>query len=71
MNQLTFNDILTMVRSAARRIRENQAELSRLDSAIGGVLQGIIVLFALLGGGFQARHMHRRLRSAPATLVGE
>jgi simple sugar transport system permease protein len=42
-----------------------------LDSAIGGVLQGIIVLFALLGGGFQARHMHRRLRSAPATLVEE
>jgi simple sugar transport system permease protein len=44
-----------------------------LDSAIGGVLQGILVLFALLAGGLQVRRMHRRRRSAveAAMLVEE
>ncbi|MCB2222813.1 MAG: ABC transporter permease [Actinobacteria bacterium] len=40
-----------------------------LDSAIGGVLQGILVLFTLLAGGFQVRRMHRRQHSAMAALV--
>ena len=40
-----------------------------LDSAIGGVLQGVLVLFALLAGGVQAkRHLGKR-RVAGATLV--
>jgi simple sugar transport system permease protein len=44
-----------------------------LDSAIGGVLQGILVLFAVLAGGFQVRRMHRRQRSVveAAMLVEE
>jgi len=42
-----------------------------LDSAIGGVLQGILVLFTLLAGGFQVRRMHRRRRSNTAVPVEE
>jgi simple sugar transport system permease protein len=42
-----------------------------LDSAIGGVLQGILVLFTLLVGGFQVRRMHRRGKTAMAALVEE
>ncbi|HSR16318.1 MAG TPA: ABC transporter permease [Gemmatimonadales bacterium] len=40
-----------------------------LDSAIGGVLQGILVLFTLLAGGYQIRRLRRR--SAVAALVEE
>jgi simple sugar transport system permease protein len=42
-----------------------------LDSAIGGVLQGILVLFTLLAGGFQVRRMHLARRSAVTAFVEE
>jgi len=42
-----------------------------LDSAIGGVLQGILVLFTLLAGGFQVRRMHVKRRDGMAALVEE
>ena len=42
-----------------------------LDSAIGGVLQGILVLLTLLAGGFQVRRMRRRHKTAMAVLVEE
>jgi ABC-type uncharacterized transport system permease subunit len=42
-----------------------------LDSAIGGVLQGILVLFTLIAGGVQVRRMHLARRSAIAVLVEE
>ena len=44
-----------------------------LDSAIGGVLQGILVLFTLLAGGFAARRVYLQRRSATesAMLVEE
>jgi len=42
-----------------------------LDSAIGGVLQGVLVLFALLAGGYQARRLRRLARSDPATVGKE
>jgi len=42
-----------------------------LDSAIGGVLQGILVLFTLLAGGFQVRRMHLKRRDGTAALVEE
>ncbi|MFH2071762.1 MAG: ABC transporter permease [Actinomycetota bacterium] len=42
-----------------------------LDSAIGGVLQGILVLFTLLAGGFQVRRMHLTRRDGLAALVEE
>jgi simple sugar transport system permease protein len=42
-----------------------------LDSAIGGVLQGILVLFTLLAGGFQVRRIHLARRSAVTAFVEE
>ncbi len=42
-----------------------------LDSAIGGVLQGILVLAAVLAGGYQARRVLRRRRSGLAVFVEE
>jgi general nucleoside transport system permease protein len=39
-----------------------------LNSAVGGVLQAVIVLFVILGGGWQLRRAGRRLRGAPAGL---
>jgi simple sugar transport system permease protein len=42
-----------------------------LDSAIGGVLQGILVLFALLAGAVQVRRLRLRTRAAEAALVEE
>jgi len=42
-----------------------------LDSAIGGVLQGILVLFTLLAGGFQVRRIQRKRRSDTAVPVEE
>jgi ABC-type uncharacterized transport system permease subunit len=42
-----------------------------LDSAIGGVLQGIVVLFTLLAGGLQVRRMHVKRRDGLAALVEE
>jgi simple sugar transport system permease protein len=40
-----------------------------LDSAIGGVLQGILVLATLLAGGYQVRRVLRRKRSGLAVFV--
>jgi len=42
-----------------------------LDSAIGGVLQGILVLFTLLAGGYRVRRLHLRRRDGMAALVEE
>lgn len=42
-----------------------------LDSAIGGVLQGILVLFTLLAGGYQVRRAYAKHRDGLATLVEE
>jgi simple sugar transport system permease protein len=42
-----------------------------LDSAIGGVLQGILVLATLLAGGYQVRRVLRRHRSGLAVFVEE
>jgi len=42
-----------------------------LDSAIGGVLQGILVLFALLAGAVQVRRLRLKTRAAEAALVEE
>jgi simple sugar transport system permease protein len=42
-----------------------------LDSAIGGVLQGILVLFVLLAGGFQVRRFHMKRRATGPALVEE
>ena len=40
-----------------------------LDSAIGGVLQGVLVLFTLLAGAVQARRLRLRSRTTNAVLV--
>jgi len=42
-----------------------------LDSAIGGVLQGILVLLVLLASGLQARRFHLRSKGVGTTLVDE
>jgi simple sugar transport system permease protein len=42
-----------------------------LDSAIGGVLQGTLVLLVLLAGGIQARRFHLRSKGVGTTLVDE
>jgi len=42
-----------------------------LDSAIGGVLQGVLVLLTLLAGGYRLRSMHVKRREGLAALVGE
>lgn len=42
-----------------------------LDSAIGGVLQGILVLFVLLAGGFRVLRFHRKRRATGPALVEE
>ena len=42
-----------------------------LDSAIGGVLQGILVLFTLLAGAYQVRRLRLKSRTAEAALVEE
>ena len=42
-----------------------------LDSAIGGVLQGVLVLFTILAGAFQVRRLRLKSRAAEAALVEE
>jgi simple sugar transport system permease protein len=42
-----------------------------LDSAIGGVLQGVLVLLTLLAGGYRLRSLHVKRREGLAALVGE
>jgi hypothetical protein len=37
-----------------------------LDSSLGGVLQGVLVLFVIIGGAWQVRHARRRRTAAEA-----
>jgi len=43
--------------------------LLNLNSALGGVLQGVVVLFVVLAGGWQLRRLLRRARGAEAAPV--